>query len=234
MRVRDVERDLALLAADAAFPPTPDIAGAVAARLHAAPPRQARLTRRSLAVVIAALVALPAGTVAAIEPAREEVLEFLGLRSASVRVAPELPPQRSGSAGATVSLDEARDRVPYAILLPRALGEPSRVQLNGERVTLTYGGGVRLTELEGGGLLDFVEKIVTQDASVRRVTVEGDPGIWIAGGRHFVFFRDAAGRIREQRTAGPTLLFERDGLVLRVEGIGDRDEAIRIASSLEE
>ena len=96
----DLELQLRALAADAAWPPTPDLQSAVLARLAAGPepapapePRPAlRRRRRLLAAAVAALVLVPAAGAVAFPHARDDVLEWLGLRNVEVRRVPEAPP----------------------------------------------------------------------------------------------------------------------------------------------
>ena len=50
--------------------------------------------------------------------------------------------------------------------------------------------------------------------------VGGATGYWIEGGEHFFYFRDADGEVLETtiRLVGTTLIWERDGLTVRIEG----------------
>jgi hypothetical protein len=69
---------------------------------------------------------------------------------------------------------------------------------------------------------------------VEAATVNGRPAYWVAGGEHFFFYRDENGQIVEStlRLVGSTLIWEQDGLTLRIEGAPSLDEAMRIAESL--
>jgi hypothetical protein len=68
---------------------------------------------------------------------------------------------------------------------------------------------------------------------VEPVQVDGEPGYFVTGDDHFVMFRDENGLITDERTflAGTVLLWNRDGLLLRLEGDLTRDEALRIAGT---
>ena len=64
----------------------------------------------------------------------------------------------------------------------------------------------------------------------------GDPAFFISGADHgFAYIqRGSTDSFEPQRLAGNTLLVERsDGVLLRVEGEVEREEAVRIAESAE-
>src|SRR5204863_3560687 len=138
-----LETRLVALAADAEFPPTPDLAAAVRARLGEAPAPAATgwfRRRRALAVAVACALVVPAAAVAAVPAARHAVLDWLGLRSVRVRTVPALPPappgpgsRPSGRPGADLgrraTLARARAQLPFSVRVPRALGSPPRVFL---------------------------------------------------------------------------------------------------------
>jgi hypothetical protein len=79
-----------------------------------------------------------------------------------------------------------------------------------------------------------IEKTVGASAHVERLTVGGDPALFISGADHGFAYVPAEGEMgfEPQRLAGPTLLVERsDGLLLRIEGKIARDQAVQIALS---
>ena len=82
----ELETQLRALAADAMWPPTPDLEAAVLARLAEPaarrPPRRRR-RRRLLAALAAALVLVPAGAAVALPDARNSVLRYVGLACAT-------------------------------------------------------------------------------------------------------------------------------------------------------
>src|SRR5690242_19499345 len=96
------------LARELEWPATPDLAPAVLSRARA--PRRAR--RWPIAVALAVLAL--AGATAAFPSARDDVLEWIGLRSVEVRREPQLPPaaRAPGPAdtGPPVALAEAARR----------------------------------------------------------------------------------------------------------------------------
>jgi hypothetical protein len=56
----------------------------------------------------------------------------------------------------------------------------------------------------------------------------------LEGSPHFVVFRDARGDYREDslRLAGDTLVWEREAVLLRLEGLASLEDALRVAASV--
>jgi hypothetical protein len=274
-RELDLERALADLAAALEFPPTPDLAAAVTARLGAAPaaapapPSPAARARRWLAGLAGwrrlaaaglAVVLLAAAVLVASPGTREAVARRLGLRGIGVELGGPPPPTVTTTPGGRlelglgdrVTLEEARRRVAWPVLVPAAagLGRPDAVYVNqavpsGGRVDLVYQArpglppspftdvGLLVTEFQGQPTPEFLKK-VTAMGVVEQVTVGGEPGYWFSGEPHFFTYRDAAGTLREEQTrlAGNTLIWQRGDLTLRLEGELPKEEAIRIAESM--
>jgi hypothetical protein len=275
-RELDLEGALADLAAAIEFPPTPDLAGAVATRLAEAPapgatPARARrrdrlagLGRlagwRRLAVVGLAAVLLAAAVLVASPGTREAVARRLGLRGVGVELGGPPPPSvttRPGERldlglGQRVTLEEARRRVGFPVLVPGAAGfrQPAAVYVNeavpvGGRVDLVYRArpglsaspftdvGLLVTEFRGQPTPDFIKK-VARAGLVEEVTVDGQPGYWFSGEPHFFTYLDATGQVRDEQTrlAGNTLIWQRGDLTLRIEGEITRQEALALARSM--
>ncbi|MGZ6709471.1 MAG: hypothetical protein ACXVFN_21325, partial [Solirubrobacteraceae bacterium] len=151
----DALRDeLRALGREHPWPPTPDIAAAVAARIE---PRRRALAWRP-AVAVPALVAVLVACVAIVPPARTAVLELFGLAGGEevVRV-PTTPrpsparPTAGPERGRRVTLAQARAAVGFPVRVPRALGAPDEVRLSrdvpGGSVSLLYGERAALTML---------------------------------------------------------------------------------------
>jgi hypothetical protein len=275
-RELDLEGALADLAAAIEFPPTPDLAGAVATRLAEAPapgatPARARrrdrlagLGRlagwRRLAAVGLAAVLLAAAVLVASPGTREAVARRLGLRGVGVELGGPPPPSvttRPGERldlglGQRVTLEEARRRVGFPVLVPGAAGfrQPAAVYVNeavpvGGRVDLVYRArpglpaspftdvGLLVTEFRGQPTPDFIKK-VARAGLVEEVTVDGQPGYWFSGEPHFFTYLDATGQVRDEQTrlAGNTLIWQRGDLTLRIEGEITRQEALALARSM--
>jgi len=269
-RELDLEGALADLAAAIEFPPTPDLAGAVATRLAEAPapgatPARARRRDRlagwrRLAVVGLAAVLLAAAVLVASPGTREAVARRLGLRGVGVELGGPPPPSvttRPGERldlglGQRVTLEEARRRVGFPVLVPSAAGfrQPAAVYVNdavpvGGRVDLVYRArpglsaspftdvGLLVTEFRGQPTPDFIKK-VARAGLVEEVTVDGQPGYWFSGEPHFFTYLDATGQVRDEQTrlAGNTLIWQRGDLTLRIEGEISRQEALALARSM--
>jgi hypothetical protein len=80
----------------------------------------------------------------------------------------------------------------------------------------------------------FVEG-VDAGAEIETVRVGDHPGYWISGAPHAVFFVCYdAGECREERyrLAGNVLVWERDGITLRLESSLSRADAVTIGESM--
>jgi hypothetical protein len=258
--MRDLHEELAALSVE--WPETPDLAGAVAARLAAGARedqrsrrrgrRRARAWRPAIAYAFAALVAAFALTMAVSPDARSAVLEFFGLKSVKIeRREPRAPAPRTGTLGSRLGLGrpatlaEARRRAPY-LRLPSAegLGRPDAVYVGRSGVALVYGErpGYARARTTGAALLvqefparigEFIQKSLGSGARLERLNVDGDPAYFITGAHGFAYLHDREVRFEDQRLAGNTLLVERsDGVLIRVEGDIARDRAVAVARSV--
>jgi hypothetical protein len=264
-RELDLDAALADLATAIEFPPTPDLAGAVAARLADAPaPAPARRRPpwlagwRRLAAVGLAAVLLAAAVLVASPGTREAVARRLGLRGIDIRIGGPPPTATTRASqrldlglGERVTLEEARRRVDFPVLVPGAPGfqQPDAVFVDdvpaGGRVDLVYrarpdlsaspftDAGLLVTQFQGRWTPEFLKKVIDM-GMVEEVTVGGEPGYWFSGEPHFFTYRDAAGEFREERTrlAGNTLIFQRGELTVRLEGRLSREAAVAVAESM--
>ena len=168
---------------------------------------------------------------------------------------PALTPVPAGGRlglGERLALAEARTRVRYQVLTPTlpALGAPDEVYYGPVpvfgQVSLVYyprpglpqtaqtGVGLLLTQFRGSVAPEFFGKLVGPDTRIEQVMVNGAPGYWIEGRPHTVFYRDATGVVSDERVrlAANVLLWEQDGLTLRLESALSKGEALRIAESV--
>jgi hypothetical protein len=183
--------------------------------------------------------------------ARSAVLRWLGLKGVEIRKEePRATPPPRSPTGATlglgpqVSLAEARRRAP--VLIPRSLGAPLAVYLgpleNGpDAVSLIYppGPGRPPSKVTGVAVLvqtipatasPLIKKTAGAATSVEDLTVAGNSAYWITGSHGFGYqARDGNMGFERERLADRTLLVERDGLLLRVEGNLSRERAVQIA-----
>jgi hypothetical protein len=270
------ELELALrdLGAHLDFPATPDLALVVATRLREAPaarPREPRVRGwlaglprlpgwRRLALAGLAAVLLAAAVLVVSPGTREAVARRLGLRGIDIRLGGERPTPtvttRPGERlelglGERVTLEEARRRVAFPVLVPTAAGfqRPDAVYVNrqpqGGRVDLVFRArpglpasqftdvGLLVTQFQGTLTPDFIKKVVA-GGLVEEVQVAGQPGYWFSGEPHFFTYRDRSGEITDESTrlAGNTLVWQAGAQTLRLEGQLSRREALRIAESM--
>ena len=100
---------------------------------------------------------------------------------------------------------------------------------------MVYRGGPLVTELRAT-VTPVIQKTIGSASKFERFRVDGDPAYFISGGEHGFAYIPAGSAepvFEDQRLAGNTLLVERnDGILLRIEGRIDRDEAVRLAESV--
>jgi hypothetical protein len=250
----ELERALRDLGAHYPYPPTPNLAVSVRARIAARPsigPTHAPVWRSPLRLVLAAaIVVVILGTAALINPAsRDAIAHFFHVRGVVVsRVSsplPSLSPITPVNLGQQTTLDEARSAVSFPIAVPPELGAPDAVYIDrtvpGGEVALAYkpragiplvrqtGLGVLVTEFRGDLVHEFITKEVGPGTTVEEVSVHGDPGWWIAGQPHEMVVNN---RLETLRLASNTLVWEHGGVTYRIEsGLGKAD-AMRLATGL--
>ncbi|MGH3031427.1 MAG: hypothetical protein ACRDNE_11845, partial [Gaiellaceae bacterium] len=183
--MNELDQALTRLGSEIEFPETPDVAGAVRGRLAGVPRRRPLV--RTLALAFAVL-AVMVGAVLAVPPARSAILEWLGLRGATVErveTLPDLPSRVSTSLelGRRVPMEHGRPRVEFpSLLVPEALGAPDAAYYSsavpGGKVSLVYepgddlprsrftGLGLLVTQFSGEASPDFVSKLVDQGVRV--------------------------------------------------------------------
>jgi len=226
--VIDSERALREYAAEFRYPPTPDVSTAVVARLEAG---QARRRRGALALVLAAtLTSVALGL--AVAPARTAILRLFGFDGATVVRIGELPPISRPvkiERGPRVTRARAIGAATFPILaLPGQA--PNALYFVDDQVTLVYGRVSRprlvLTEWHPCCGQEVLLKGVPLGTPLERVTVDGACGAWIAG-PHVV---RAGG---ETRIAREALLWQRRGVLYRIEARLTKEQALLLARSLE-
>lgn len=211
--------------------------------------------RRALSLALLAL-ALLAGTVLALSPGtRTAMAHWLGLHGIVFYFVPaERVPAPVGThlgLGRRLTLAAAQARVPYPILKPtmRGLSTPDEVYVRrlppgGDQVALVYrahrglpranttGVGLLLTEFPGSS--PTAGKFLDSRTRVYFVTVNGERGEWVTGKAHLFGYVNAKGDFDKEsiRLAGNVLLWERHGLVLRLESALPEAAALRIAASV--
>jgi hypothetical protein len=241
-----LERELVALGSGVEWPDAPDVADAVARALRETPPRRARRAPRSprlalaLALVLAAVLA-----VLAVPQARTAVFDWLGIGGARIVRVDELPPLPARRdfevLGQRVTLVAARTGAGFPLAEPpRGEPAPDEVRLApGMRVSYLWRAGddVRLLVTQFPGRVGdpaLVKKLAGQATVVDRFEVDGDVAVWLEGGPHAVLFVAPDGTIRDDQgwLAGNTLLVDRDGVTIRVEGELARKDAVEVVRAI--
>jgi Domain of unknown function (DUF4367) len=242
----DIDAALVELRPHIEWPSAPDMASSVAVRLRAgARPSSAwaRLVgslRRPAFAPIAAVVIACLFLIAS-PSARNAVADFLGLRD--IRITHEPPPEPVGgdlSLGDPVSLAEAQQLVDFQLLVPDELGAPDAVYFDEfvaeGMVSLVYGDAddidVLVNQLAPRIDSGFFEKHLRFE-SATRVEVQGVEGYWIPGDHVLTYHSDGVDGVEESRLAQAALIWEKDGVVYRIESDLSMNEVIGIANSME-
>lgn len=244
----DLELALVHLGRQLDVPATPELAPRVRARLADAPARRSWVSRpRGLAVALAAALIVAVGALLAVPGTRAAILEFFHLRGVTIQRVDELPTvplQRDFNElflGEKVSLDEARQRADFDVVVPEGLGDPDAIYFQdnppGGMVSFVYGTPQRpralFTEFRAT-VKDVAVKKVAAGTHVAPVEIDGRQGYFLSGEPHEFAYFDRNGEFRQEivRLAGNTLLWERGPLTLRLEADINREEALEIAHSV--
>jgi hypothetical protein len=275
-RLDDAQLALALadLGTQIAWPAAPDVRVRVLVRIQATPRRTAwwRFAwspRYGFAPAIATILLALIAVLVFSPEARATATDILRLRGVQIFrgpvPTPSPTPSRSPGAvetpaptvdprslGQLVTLDEARARAGFALVVPRdpALGTPDAVYVRAvtgsTAVSFAYGAragipvsaqlglSALVTELGGHVEPGLLGKVVPPGTTLELLTVNGGRGAWIEGQPHEVFFTTTGGQSFVQdslRLAGNTLIWEQDGIVMRLEAQVDRATALRIAAT---
>jgi hypothetical protein len=254
----ELERELRALATEPPFPPTPDLAAAVTARVAAAPPAPARAARRAPRWLAAPLGWPPAAQTAAVLLAifvalmalspgvRSAVLEALGLQGARIERREPSPQARAAGSrlelGTATTVAAARDRAPFDIVVPGDPGQPDGVFFD---AAAPAGGQVAFVWTRPGRrpllltqIAALPEPVVGKAAGagtrVEELEIDGEPAFWLSGAPHEFAFITPHHEFRTERLrlAGNTLIWNRDGVLLRLEGADFKARALQIAHSV--
>jgi hypothetical protein len=239
-----LERELAALGRGVEWPETPDVAAAVARSVREAPRDRSFRRRRRLAVAVAVFLAALLA-VLAVPPARTAIFDWLGIGGARIVRVDELPPLPARRdfdvLGRPTTLVAARAGAGFPLAEPpRDEPAPDEVRLSpGLRVSYVWrrGDDVRLLVTQFPGRIGdpaLLKKLAGQGTVVDRFEVDGDAAVWLEGGPHAVLFVAPDGTIRDDQgwLAGNTLLVDRDGVTVRVEGELEREDAVDLVRAL--
>lgn len=260
MKEKDFETQLRSIASGMGYPPTPNIAGSVAARLRAQtrPRRKSRTFARSLVialVLLASLMLIPPVRAAVVEfiqigivrvfraepaPAPEQIPATATPLTATTRpTMPALIPLLEELAGET-TLADAQQETGYPILLPSfppELGEPDRVFVQDADGPMTILVWIDHDEPDQVKMsLHFIPEgswaiEKMGPAVVEETSVNQRRAVWAVGPYPVRLYN---GDLQFKRMIeGHVLIWEADGITYRLETAAPLEEAIRIAESLE-
>jgi hypothetical protein len=243
----DLEQALTDLAEHLDYPVSEQAPAALRRRLVA--PDHARRTRALL--VAAAVLVLMATSIVAIAPARRAVADWLGIGAVEIRRTDAPLPSTTarhpvpGATGAqqdpnaAARLAAARRAVSFPILTPGidSAGALAAVDVDrrvpGGLVALSY---PRFTVVEIA--TDPTQppplyKLLGAKTRTQQVTVNGEPGLWIASIHEIGYSDRKTGFGKDTvRRSGPVLLWQRAGVTYRIEGLRSLAAAQAVAASL--
>ncbi len=182
--------------------------------------------------VVALAVAIPQSRAAIAHVLRLDGVELRQAPGPSPAARPSLPGEQR------MTLEQARRRVTFPILVPASLGQPAAVSVSdsGRVATLSYDrtpyGQVRLDEFAGHLDQVYFEKFVQVD-SATEVRVNGAQGLWVAGPQEVIYVRSDGMIVQSSArlTAGSTLIWGTPRVVLRLEGGFTKSAALAVAAS---
>jgi hypothetical protein len=227
------------------LPPAGEQASAVRQRLQAQPrPRAAAHWRARIlyprwraALIVALIISALA---LAIPQSRAVIVHVLRLDGVELRQepgpAPALHPSLPGEQ--RMSLEQARQRVAFPILVPARLGPPAAVTVSdgGRVATLIYDrtpyGQVRLDEFDGHLDPVYFQKFV-RPGSYTEVRLNRTTGLWVTGPQEIVYVNRDGKIVRASArlTAGSTLIWGTPRVALRLEGGFSKAAALAVAAS---
>jgi hypothetical protein len=240
----ELERALVLIGRELDVPDAPDVVAAVLDRLEPTRARRPRQRQRRLALAVAFVVLAAVTATLAVPDARSALFRVLHLGGERIEFVDELPVVSADPVeleivlGERVSLTEARRRAGFEL---RELEQaPDRVYLGARgTVWFLYGAPdtVRLLVAQTPRLRvdEFIfKKLVGGETRLEQVVVDGSRGVFLSGGPHLVMLLDERGEVVEESTrlARNVLLWEQDGVALRLEGDFSKNQAVDLAESL--
>lgn len=248
----ELELDLRSLGHELEWPPTTDLVARVQHRLTGPTKQRGYPLWRPVLMAGLVIVALTLG----FSPvAREAVARLLGVVGIRIQTEVEttVPPTFDLGLGAPVGAAEAKGLVDYSVLIPESseLGAPDAIYYNNQRlggqITLLWAPQQNLPEAADSGVGMLISSFrgsldsstYSKELNAARnllldVEVRGRPGYWIEGEPHVFLFENANGVVEFEsiRLAGNVLLWEENGVTIRIESALSREDALRIAESL--
>jgi hypothetical protein len=263
-----LEQALADLGRLIEFPRSPDIASAIRSRLETEPvapktePTNVRFLTPWRALAVAAAVALLflGAALAGLPDFRHAVADRLGVRGIKIVFEDETPTPESSPVGISfllgsrVTLDEAKDAVPFALEAPTlpGVGEPDEVYLRTladgrPMVSFVYypsnvlpetaetGAGALLMQFQAEGDVDVLSKGIGEGGTVVQTEVNVSNAYFITGPSNFFMAVDPTsiyGGGPLTRPSGNVLLWQEGTVTYRLESWLDSVDSVDFAESL--
>jgi hypothetical protein len=232
--------------------PSTDFPAKVMARIESDPATVA-VHRVWLRPAIAAIAVVMVTVVCIVSPSvRQAVADLLGAAGIRIGVVSGETPSTGAELdlGEPLQLDEVEESVDFQPRIPGSEepGVPDAIYLSAEgQVNMVWDGtpslpaagdtgiGLLLTQSAGDGDEQVAEKLLGPQTGLERLTVEGQPGLWIEGAAHTFTLLDPEGNLIEETTrlAANVLLWEAEGVNHRLETTGDLHSALAIAEALQ-
>lgn len=245
-------RSLATAGRDLDWPPAPDLTARVSATLldqqtHpslARPRLSLPRRRRTVLLLVAGLVLLAAAAVAA-----KVVIDLGALTIDTIPGRPTALPTAVASGptfGHRTTLDAAERDTGFPAQVPAALGDPDAVWVDaaddGSRIVLAWIASGALPPVDAlpwgavlygfRGEMEVAAKSVFLDGNtLEDATVDGHDAIWVSG-PHELDLVTSEGTYARYLVTGNVLVWESDGIVLRLETSLSLPAAVRIAQSI--
>lgn len=213
-----LEDELRSVGRSVVVPPVDDgLTAAVLSRVANVPVRK-RLRDR-WRMFLAGFLVLLAGA-ALTPPVRATVAEWLqigGVQAEPVGTRPSTAPPPPTAAG-NLSLEAAERVAGFTPKLPGALGAPTGVEASKGFLAISWG-SVRLEQFQSGIEPRYIKQYYDGLDYIPEIS-----GFWFRTPHQLVLVDN-----RVVRIAGPTLVWERDGVTFRLEG-ADKERAVELAT----
>jgi hypothetical protein len=225
-----LEDELRALGRSASVPPVADgLAAKVLERVAEPPVRRSfgEAVRSRWRALLALLAVLVAGALVA-EPVRAQVSEWLNIGGVEAVQVPSGPTSAPGAPEVVghQTLAEAAKTAGFVPVVPEALGAPTGVQASAGFVAMSWAtatGVVRLEQFQAEPQPMYFKKFYTELEYVPSID-----GYWFSAPHELVLVKKT-GVEQTVRVAGPTLVWVRDGVTYRLEGVPEKDRAVELA-----
>lgn len=225
-----LEDELRALGRSAVVPPVDaGLTAAVLERVAAPPVRRTfgEAVRSRWRSLLALLALLLAGAVVA-PPVRAAVAEWLNIGGVEAVHVPSGPTSAPGPPAVPghLTLDQASKTAGFTPVVPSALGTPARVDASAGFVAMSWDtatGVVRLEQFQAEPEPMYIKKYYTELEYLPSID-----GFWFSTPHELVLLKKT-GAQQTVRVAGPTLVWVRDGMTFRLEGVPEKDRAVDLA-----